>query len=467
MLVAAVSRPPRIAFGWGWLAGLVFFMVLLRWLNFTFRVYTAMPWPVSLLPTLALAGYCGLYFALVACAVAWITARRSPTWALAAAPFLWIAAEWGRGRILGGFPWGTLGYTQYQHLPVIQVAELGGVHAVSFVVIAVNVAFACALVLSWRRAVLALALAGVLVLATLQFGWSRLRETWPQPEVTVAVVQPAIDQPLKWDPEFAERTLAISLALTQQAGAVHPDLTVWPETSTPTPVRRDPGLLATLRDLATAYRMPLLVGSIDLDDRGGLPRNSAFLLTEQGIVGRYDKIHLVPFGEYVPLSRLIGFVRGWAEFIADLEPGSQPVVFAGPPAPFGVVICYEGIFPELFRDFVRRGARLMVNMTNDAWFGRTSGPVQHLAMYAFRAIEHRISVVRVANTGVSAFIAPSGQMIRRLGLYARGMMAERVPLRVGQTLYGRIGEWVVWVSLAASAAGLGGAWMTRRERRAR
>jgi apolipoprotein N-acyltransferase len=465
MLVAAVSYRPRLAFAWGWLAGLVFFAVLLRWLNYTFRVYTAIPWPLSVGPTLGLAGYCGLYFALVAAAMAWLTARLSATWALAAAPFLWLAAEWGRGRIFGGFPWGTLGYTQYQRLPVIQVAELGGVHAVSFVVIVVNVAVACALVLTWRRAVLALALAAVVVLATLQFGAARLRETWPQPEVRVAVVQPAIDQPLKYDPEFGERTLAIYLALTQQAGAQHPDLTVWPETATPTPLRRDRGLLRTLRDAAATYRMPLLVGSIDLDERGGLPRNSAFLVTEEGITGRYDKIHLVPFGEYVPLSGLIGFVRGWAEFIADLEPGSRPVVFAGPPAPFGVVICYEGIFPELFREFVRKGARVMVNMTNDAWFGRTSGPVQHLAMYPFRAIEHRIPIVRVANTGISAFIAPSGRLVRRLGLYARGTMVDRVPLRVGQTLYGRMGEWMVWLSLAVSAAVLGRAW-TRRERRA-
>ena len=131
-------------------------------------------------------------------------------------------------------------------------------------------------------------------------------------------------------------------------------------------------------------------------------------------MGRYDKIHLVPFGEYVPLSGVIGFVRGWAEFIADLEPGSRAVVFPGPPAPFGVVICYEGIFPELFREFVDGGARVMVNMTNDAWFGRTSGPGQHLAMYPLRAVEHRVAIVRAANTGVSAFVEPTGRIVRHL-----------------------------------------------------
>jgi apolipoprotein N-acyltransferase len=175
-------------------------------------------------------------------------------------------------------------------------------------------------------------------------------------------------------------------------------------------------------------------------------------------VGRYDKIHLVPFGEFVPLSGVLGFVRGWAEFIAELEAGSRAVVFDAPPAPFGVVICYEGIFPDLFRQFVRDGALLMVNMTNDAWFGRTSGPEQHLAMYPFRAVEHRVSVVRAANTGVSAFIAPSGIIVRRLHLFERGVMTETVPLRARRTLFTRFGDWLGLLSLAVTTAALAGTW---------
>jgi apolipoprotein N-acyltransferase len=152
---------------------------------------------------------------------------------------------------------------------------------------------------------------------------------------------------------------------------------------------------------------------------------------------------------------VIGFVRGWAEFISELEPGTRTVVFQGPPAPYGVVICYEGIFPDLFRTFVRDGARLMVNMTNDAWFGRTSGPEQHLGMYPLRAVEHRVSVVRAANTGVSAFIAPSGQIVRRLNLFERALLTETVPLRVGRTLFTRLGDWPGLLSLAVTAVALG------------
>ncbi|MEX2148193.1 MAG: apolipoprotein N-acyltransferase [Candidatus Rokuibacteriota bacterium] len=464
LFVMALARAPRAALGWGWLFGFVYFLVLLRWLNFTFATYSAIPWPLTLLPTALLAAYCGLYTGLVACAVAWTARRRSPAGALVLVPFFWVAGEWVRGHLMGGFPWGTLGYTQYTMLPVIQIAELGGVHAVTFVVVGVNAALAGSVLMTWRRALTAVALGGVLLGGTLLFGVWRLAEPPPTDEVAIAVVQPSIEQPLKWDPRHTRATKEILLELTRRAAADAPQLIVWPETSAPTALRRDPELLAELTALSASRDIPLLVGSIDVDE-GTPPRfwNTAFLVTDRGIAGRYDKIHLVPFGEYVPLSGVIGFVRGWAEFIADLEPGTQPVVFPGPPAPFGVVICYEGIFPDLVRSFVKGGARLMVNMTNDGWFGLTSGPEQHLTMYPFRAVEHRISIVRAANTGISAFILPSGKIVRRMRLFDRDTMTERVPLRVGQTLFTRLGDWVGLLSLAVTAAVLGAGVLARRK----
>jgi len=461
LFVVALGTRPRIAFAWGWLYGLTFFLVLLRWLDYTFRTYSAIPWPLTWGPLFLLAAWCGLHVGVVGGLMSLIAHRRSPAWALATAPCLWVGAEWLRGHLLGGFPWGTLGYSQYLRLPIIQIAELGGVHAVSFVLVAVNAALAGALLLSWGRALTGLGLAGALLAAVLVFGHVRLAAPPRPAEAQIALMQPAIEQPLKWDPDHATVMLKIYLELTRQAGVGRPDLIVWPETAAPTPLRRDAGLLRTLAALSGQLRVPLLIGSVDVEE-GKPPRlsNAAFLVDERGIVDRYDKIHLVPFGEYVPLSGVIGFVRGWAEFIAELEPGTRAVVFAGPPAPFGIVICYEGIFPDLFREFVNNGARIMVNMTNDGWFGRTSGPAQHLTMYPFRAVEHRIAVVRAANTGVSAFIAPSGQIVRHLGLFERGVLSDRVALRQGRTLFTRLGDWVAWLSLAAAAAVVGVA--TRR-----
>jgi apolipoprotein N-acyltransferase len=449
----------RESFGWGWLFGTVYFLVLLRWLDFTFRTYSAIPWPLTWGPTLVLAGYCGLYAGAVAAAVSWL-ARRSIAWALGASPFLWVAGEWIRGHLFGGFPWGLLGYSQYLSLPVIQIAELGGVYGVSLVIVAVNAALAGCLVLSTRAALGGVALAGAVLGGTVAFGIWRLSVPLPSGEAKVTIMQPSIEQPLKFEPGHAATTLGIYRSLTQHAGAEHPDLIVWPETALPTVLRRDRELLRTLVDLSGSVGVPLLVGSLDVD--GANPpkqRNTAFLLTERGIIGRYDKIRLVPFGEFVPLSGLIGFVRGWAEFIAELEPGTRASVFSGPPAPFAVVICYEGIFPELVRELVKGGARLIVNMTNDAWFGRTSGPWQHLAMYPFRAVEHRVAVVRAANTGVSAFIAPTGQIMGRTALYERTTITERVPLRARETLYSRFGDWLAYLAL-----GIGGASLAARAR---
>jgi apolipoprotein N-acyltransferase len=296
--------------------------------------------------------------------------------------------------------------------------------------------------------------AAVLVAATLGFGSVRLAETAAPPTVRVAIIQPSIEQPLKWEPRHTRETLGIYFALLRRVRDDRPALVVWPETAAPTVLRGDPALVQRFQSAAAEFGAPMLVGSID--EVEGRFRNTAFLITEQGIVGRYDKIQLVPFGEFVPLSGLLGFVRGWAQFIAELEAGSRAVVFNAPPAPFGVVICYEGIFPDLFRQFVRDGAQLMVNMTNDAWFGRTSGPEQHLTMYPFRAVEHRVSVVRAANTGVSAFIAPSGIITRRLHLFDRGVMTESVPLRTRKTLFTRLGDWLGLLSLGVSTAAVAG-----------
>jgi apolipoprotein N-acyltransferase len=465
VLALALTRGPRAALGWGWLAGLTFFLLLLRWLNFTFRVYSAIPWPLTWGPTLLLAGYCSFWIGLVAAGVSWIGLRRGPGWALLTAPFLWVAAEWMRGWLFQGFPWGSLAYSQYRHLAVIQIAELAGIYGVSLVVAGVNAALAGVLVLPWRRAAAGLGCAALLLAGTLGFGAWRLREGDPPGEVTVAVMQPAIEQPLKWSPAHTVATLGIYGDLTRAAARERPGLIVWPETASPTLLRQDPSLLQALTDLAAASRVPLVVGSVDAVDGVSARelRNTAFLLTEQGIIGRYDKIQLVPFGEYVPLSGVIGFVKDWAEFVSELTPGSRAVVFPGPPAPFGVVICYEGVFPALVRRFAQDGARLLVNMTNDAWFGRTSGPLQHLAMYPFRAVEHRTSVVRAANTGVSAFIAPSGRIVKTMGLFERGNLISSVSLRTRQTLYTRFGDWLAWAALGLAGASLGAAALGRAQ----
>lgn len=450
LLATAAGRSPRQAFADGWLMGTVFFLLLLRWLDHTFELYSLIPWPLTWLPIAGLAAYCGLYFGLVAALQSWLGRSLGTGWALATTPFLWVAGEWVRGRILSGFPWGLLGYSQYRQLAVIQIAEATGVYGVSFLIVAVNAGLAALLVFGWRRAARGTALVLLLLVGTLAFGLFRLGVPAANRTIEIAVVQPSIEQSLKWDQAYQAETLRIYTTLTREAGRAKPAVILWPETAAPIFLRRDPRLVAELEGLSREVGAPLLVGSLDGDRRGFY--NSAFFLTGRGITGKYDKIHLVPFGEYVPLSRVIGFVRRWAEFISEFQTGLAPRVFREEPAPFGVVICYEGIFPELFRKFVAGGAEYMVNITNDAWFGTTSGPVQHLAMLPLRAVENRVAIARAANTGISALVEPSGRIARTLGLFERGVLSFTLPLRQRTTLYARFGDLFAYAALLVSAA---------------
>jgi len=374
---------------------------------------------------------------------------------------------------MGGFPWGLLGYSQHLALPIIQVAELGGVYAVSLLLVAVNAGIAGLLVLGLRRSAPGLAAAALLLLGSLAFGWWTLsHEFGPAAEremrfVRVSVIQPSIEQSVKEDPANREITMDIYEQLTRQAArqpsGKKPALIVWPETAAPIFLRGDPALLARLVTLSREIGAPLLVGSIDrLPGPNGQFLNSAFLLGDQGITAKYDKIRLVPFGEYVPLGWLLGFVRQWAEFISDFAPGSRQTVFPLPGAPFGTVICYEVISPGLFRGFAVGGASFMTNITNDAWFGRTSGPPQHLGTLPLRAVENRVAIARAANTGISAFVGPDGRVGPTLPLFDRGILSASIPLRSRTTLYTRFGDWLVYLCLGLCVAAWSAASVRRR-----
>jgi apolipoprotein N-acyltransferase len=261
---------------------------------------------------------------------------------------------------------------------------------------------------------------------------------------------------------YQAETLAVYERLTREAARSKPAAVFWPETAAPIFLRGDPVLLGQLLSLVKDTGVPILVGSIDrLPGPNGKFLNSAFLLGDQGITAKYDKIQLVPFGEYIPLASVIGFVKQWAEFISDFAPGTRQTVFPLKGAPFGTVICYEVIFPDLFRGFASGGAGFMANITNDAWFGRTSGPWQHLGTLPLRAVENRIAIARAANTGVSALIGPDGRVGPTLPLFERGFLTLSVPLRSRTTLYTRFGNWLVYVCLALSG-GAGAVALSRR-----
>jgi apolipoprotein N-acyltransferase len=464
--LAATARSPRRAFLEGGLAGLAFFLPLLRWLIHTMTTFSSLNVPLAVLVLVGLAGYCALYWGAVSAAVAWLAAGLGPA-AVWLAPVFWVAAELGRTHILAGFPWGLLGYVPSRRLEVIQIAAWTGVYGVSFLLALVNAAIAWVLVTRTRAALgAASAVVAVALTGTLALGVAHTSAAPPPETLPVALVQGNIDQAVKWNPAYQRATLETYDRLTREA-APGRRLVVWPEAAVPAYVLYEPWVLRWLADLAAETGTPLLVGAPDARREGSVTRflNSAFLVAGQGVTARYDKMHLVPFGEYVPLKRLLFFVEAIAADIGDFTPGQHAEVLPLPGAPFGTVICYEVIFPDLFRRFVAGGARFMVNITNDAWFGDSGGPLQHLAMVPLRAAENGVAIARAANTGVSALVSPTGRIAPELGLFRRGVLAVDVPLATGHTFYTRFGDAFAYAMTAVSAAALAARLVATRRRR--
>jgi apolipoprotein N-acyltransferase len=280
----------------------------------------------------------------------------------------------------------------------------------------------------------------------------------------VGLLQGNIDQSVKWDRRHQADTLDIYERLARQAAAARPSLIVWPETAVPFFLRREPELGPRVRALAAETGVPMLMGSPDVGE-DGLLYNSAFLVgTDERLLGRYDKRHLVPFGEYVPLRQVFFFLDKLVTGIGDFGRGHAATVFDTGRGRFSVMICYEVIFPAEVRDFTRAGAQFLVNITNDAWFGRSGAPYQHLAMAAVRAVENGTYLVRAANTGITAIIAPSGEILRETPLFTEAAMTGTIRLRQGQTPYSRYGDVFAWGCVFCVVAGclllLGAPWGT-------
>jgi len=452
LLVAVDGVDRRSAGILGLLSALIFWLATIPWVAQTMTQFGDVPWPLAGVVLLALAAYLALYTA----AFCWLLARTAPRSSAAyviVAASLWVALEFLRTYLFTGFPWNLLGYSQYRNLPLVQVAAVTGVYGVSFAVAAVNAGLAQMVHLEkgWKDRLGGLGVAAAVVGLAVGSGWLLSPAREEKPAIPVALVQGNIDQWVKWDPAYQETTLEVYRRLTLEAARRGARLIVWPETAVPFFLRADPRWRA-VQDLARVTGAHLLVGAPDRSL--GEPRNSAFLIGPDGQVrGRYDKRHLVPFGEYVPLRRVLFFVDVLAGgAIGAFAPGAETTTFATPAGRVAVVICYEAIFPAEVREFFRGGADVLVNITNDAWFGRSAAPVQHLAMAAFRAVENRAYLVRAANTGISAVVAPDGRIVQASGLFTREVLSGTVAPRAGTSPYTRYGDLFAWATVGLSVA---------------
>ncbi|MDP3723102.1 MAG: apolipoprotein N-acyltransferase [Candidatus Omnitrophota bacterium] len=487
-LVRACSS--RKAWWWSYGIGAVFFLASMWWLVH-----------VTVIGWLLLCAYLACYFGVFG----WIAHRivhspqstvHSPSvtvdgrrWTvdvskLMVIPAAWVALEYARSHLLSGFGWNLLGYSQTPWLALIQHADLTGVWGVSFVIVLVNVGLAQLLDLRRGRGRVRFMLiygmvTGGALLALLGYGRWRLSQVTGASTVRVAVVQGNVPQARKWDEAFQEEILAQYEALTEAAAATRPELIIWPETAVPGFLGLDEMLTRRVLGLAQRLQRPLLVGTPTRRLAAGrfAALNSAALIDETGRpAGRYDKLRLVPFGEFIPFERWAPWLRAALPPIGDFIAGQDYTVFhigsgersevrgerekshtshltpyTSKMLAFSVLICFEDIFPELARRFVRDGARMLLVITNDAWFGPTAAAYQHAQASTFRAIESRVPVVRAANTGWSGCIDPAGRWVGRVQdargaeLFVAGAHTCDVPLGAADSLFLRWGDWFAFL----------------------
>ncbi len=474
--LVAESVSPKRALWLGWLSGTIAFCGIMAWVVTAMHVYGKMPLLPSYGVLVLFAWYLGSYTALYSWGVARMAASH-PQWIWVAAPAWWVALELARTHVFTGIPWALLAYSQVSWPSIIQLADHTGVYGVSFLLVLGNLGLLALLRrvglrtrAADRTAPWLAPIAASLVIGGAWFYGSLLLEQAPPPAtastggtpaVTIGLVQANIDQASKWDERFRAETITRYTRLTRAAGK-QVDLLLWPEAATPFVYELEPGYQQVIGDLVRELDSPLVFGSPALrrypDGRPYL-LNSAYLLSSAGkVTGRYDKQHLVPFGEYIPFHHsLLWFLDKLVEGIGDFEAGTAATVLPVPqriprpsekpgrPEPqargeFGVVICYEVIFPDLVRQFVLEGADFMTTITNDAWFGATSAPYQHFGMVQFRAVENHRAFARAANTGISGFIDPYGRTLAASPIFAEAALTGTIPLHRELTFYTRHGD---------------------------
>lgn len=469
LLIALEGTSARTAFRIGFTCGLSAYVIILYWINIVVIQYGHMPWAVSVTVFLMLVAWLAMFYGLTT-----LVARLGEQVGIKTAfslPVAWVAFDFIRSFLLSGFPWAMMGHSQYRTLPLIQIADITGVYGITLLIVLANVVLyrvlravsGAAVPYPFKSALLLICA----LIATLFYGFNRLN----QPEVTsakslrVAMIQGNIPQDVKWSPAFRDRTIAIYDRLTREAAKGGVDLVVWPESAVPFFFQDEPLQAERIRALARELKTYLLIGSPAHELRNGKNTflNSAFVIAPNGeTVGRGDKIHLVPLGEYVPMGRFFPFISKIVVGIGDFSPGEYASPLNVGQTQAGLLVCYEGIFPELARAYVRNGARILVNITNDAWFGRSSAPYQHLSITVFRAVETRTPLVRAANTGITAIVDQNGHIRTMTGLFVEGFITGEIKPGTGDSLYLRIGDAPAWlcVFLAMGIAGL--AWFRQK-----
>jgi apolipoprotein N-acyltransferase len=410
--------------------------------------------------------YMSLYIGLASAGAAMMIQRFGAT-GLLLAPATWVAAEYARAHIFGGFPWIPLGNSVVSLLPIAQLASVLGVYGLSWLLALLHALLAYGAMTRGRQRLFSAVSAVGILLGVSLWGAVRLadsRLTREGEPVRVALIQGNVPQTEKWDPARAGDIFERYLRMTREAarGGVH--LILWPESATPFYFDEDPMSALRVRQLVSEIKTPLLFGTDEIE-RGSPPKyfNSAFILNASGATAAvYRKMFLVPFGEYVPFGTLLTFVGPLVDAVSAFSPGQQVTMLPVDGHMISTAICYEVVYPHLIREGVLQGAELLTTITNDAWYGETSAPFQHFDLAAMRAIEQGRYLARAANTGISGIVDPYGRVMIRSELFETTAPIGEVRFIRERTVYARIGDLAAQVAVLLTLIGVGTAlWRPR------
>jgi apolipoprotein N-acyltransferase len=436
----------------GYITGVACYLGLIYWVIVAMHKYGGINIYLSFLILMLFVFYMATYTACFALGIMFLQNKFSIPFYLTAPP-IWIMLEYLRGALLTGFPWSFLAHSQYNFLPFIQVASITGTYFISFLIVAVN-AIAFTLLRRRKISLVYSAVIFVLLLSSITYGIAKLHSQ-DSGGLKAAIIQGNIAQDVKWDEAFKVKTVN-----TYYQATVNTDkdvnIVVWPETAIPVIFDQEPNVKTYIGSLPSITGALLLFGTVSRTADNRL-YNSAYVLgPDNREEGRYSKGHLVPFGEYTPLRSWLSFLEKLSEKLSmqvgEFFPGENHEPVCTDKGRIGMLICYEGVFPYITRETVQRGAQVLVNITNDAWYDRTSAPYQHLAFYVFRAVESDRFVLRAANTGISAIIDPQGRIRKKTPIFEPAVLTGEFTLKETKTLYIRYGDYFVTLCVIFLAA---------------
>lgn len=453
LLVAVVrARGGWEAFVLGWVALTAAWLIMVPWVVRVMSHYGGLPYAVGVLIFVALAVILGLYGGLFTAVVkAFRLGPRLAPWVLI--PLTWAAIEYLRTYFLTGFPWNLLATAIIDYTTLIQIDRAAGPYFVGALMLVPATVAAWWITQRPPGIARVIAAGSVAILMLVWWGTgliaSKLIARPGSGEVlTAALLQPNITQHMRWDEANTIRIYSLMIDMTVEAARNGAGVVIWPESTVPLSYTETEFFRQSIEELSRTHGVDIILGSVATDpERPNTLWNSAFLVSGGTTVGHYDKIRLVPFGEYVPLRRVLFFAEKLVRAVGEFEFGTNETPLEGK-RKYGPAICYEIIYPQITRTQVRNGADVLVTITNDAWYDGTSAPMQHLWQARLRAIEGNRYLLRAATTGISAFIDPTGRMLESIPMGQRGIIYAPFAARSEPTPYVRFGDWFAWLASA-------------------